>query len=102
MKQLLMYFKKSIFFLFGLYLPVGCSQSLSSDPDPVPIIFDTDIGPDYDDAGAITILHAMAQKGEARILATVADNKYEGIAAVLNVFNTYWGKPDIPIGVPKG
>lgn len=67
---------------------------------PVHIIFDTDMGPDYDDVGAISILHALADKGEARILATMASNRYEGIAAVLNVFNTYFKRPNIPIGVP--
>ncbi|WP_214071040.1 nucleoside hydrolase [Mucilaginibacter sp. dw_454] len=66
---------------------------------PVNIIFDSDIGPDYDDVGAITILHALADKGEANILATMASNRYEGIAAVLNVFNTYFKRPDLPIGV---
>jgi len=69
--------------------------------NPVSIIFDSDIGPDYDDVGAITILHVLADRGQANILATVASNKYEGIAAVLDVFNTYFKRPDIPIGVPK-
>jgi pyrimidine-specific ribonucleoside hydrolase len=70
--------------------------------DPVSVIFDSDIGPDYDDVGAITMLHAFADKGEAKILATVASDKYPNAAAVLNVFNTYFGRPDLPIGVPKG
>jgi inosine-uridine nucleoside N-ribohydrolase len=65
------------------------------------VIFDTDMGPDYDDVGAITLLHALADSGKIRILATMASNKYEGIAAVLNVFNTYFRRPDIPIGIPK-
>jgi len=68
----------------------------------VHIIFDSDMGPDYDDTGAITILHALADKGEAKILATVASTKYEGVAGVLNVFNTYFKRPGIPVGVPKG
>ena len=68
----------------------------------VPVIFDTDMGPDYDDVGAITLLHAFADKGEAIILATIASTKYEGVAPVLNVLNTYFKRPDIPIGVPKG
>lgn len=87
-------------FLFLFIVMTGCSYQQAH--KPVSIIFDSDIGPDYDDVGAITILHAMQQKGEAKILATVASNQYEGIAAILNVFNTYWGEPDIPIGVPKG
>ncbi|HTI10768.1 MAG TPA: PQQ-binding-like beta-propeller repeat protein [Puia sp.] len=71
-------------------------------PAPVSVIFDTDIGPDYDDVGAITLLHAFADSGRARILATMASNKYEGIAAILNLFNTYFHRPDVPIGVPRG
>lgn len=69
---------------------------------PVSIIFDTDMGPDYDDVGAITLLHAMADKGEAKILATIASTKYEGVAGVLNVLNTYFKRSDLPIAVPKG
>lgn len=69
---------------------------------PVPVIFDTDMGPDYDDAGAIALLHAFADEGKAKILATVASTKYEGVAAVLDVFNTYFKRPGVPVGVPKG
>ncbi len=69
---------------------------------PVKIIFDSDMGPDFDDAGAIAILHALADSGEATILATMASTKYEGVAGVLNVFNTYFKRPGIPVGVPKG
>src|SRR5215217_7681794 len=69
---------------------------------PVAVIFDTDMGPDYDDVGAIALLHAFGDSGKANILATIASTKYEGVAAVLSVFNTYFKKPDLPIGVPKG
>lgn len=68
---------------------------------PIPVIFDSDMGPDYDDVGAITLLHAFADSGYIKILATVASTKYEGVAAVFNVLNTYFKKPDILIGVPK-
>ena len=65
------------------------------------VIFDTDMGPDYDDVGAITLLHAFADSNKATILATMASDRYEGVAAVINVFNTWFHRPDIPIGVPK-
>jgi len=68
----------------------------------VPVIFDSDMGPDYDDVGAITLLHSFADSGYAKILATVASTKYEGVAAVFDVFNTYFNRPDMLIGVPKG
>src|ERR1700722_6077526 len=73
----------------------------SSQDKPLPVIFDTDMGPDYDDVGAITLLHAFADSGKATILATMASNKYEGVAAVINLFNTYFHRPEIPIGVPR-
>jgi inosine-uridine nucleoside N-ribohydrolase len=69
---------------------------------PVPIIFDTDMGPDYDDVGAIAMLHAMADKNECRILATMASDKHKRVAAVLSVLNTYFNRPGIPIGVVRG
>jgi inosine-uridine nucleoside N-ribohydrolase len=68
---------------------------------PVNIIFDSDMGPDYDDVGAIAILHALADKGEAHILATIASTRYDGVAGVMNVFNTYFRRPHVPIGIPK-
>ena len=55
---------------------IGQSQSArEGNKSPVSIIFDTDIGPDYDDVGAITLLHAMADSNECKILATVASNR---------------------------
>jgi inosine-uridine nucleoside N-ribohydrolase len=86
--------------LFLLSLPVLILAQKK--PDPVPIIFDSDMGPDYDDVGAIALLHAMADSGHAKILATVASTKYEGVAAIFEIFNSYFKKPEILIGVPKG
>jgi hypothetical protein len=77
------------------------AQALTAHP-PVPIIFDTDIGPDYDDVGAIALLHAMADKGECSILATIASNGHPRIAAVLSVLNTYFRRSSLPIGVVRG
>ncbi len=68
----------------------------------VPVIFDTDMGPDYDDVGAIAMLHAFADEGQATILATIASTNYPKVTQVLNVLNTYFNRPNIPIGVPKG
>lgn len=68
---------------------------------PYPVIFDSDMGPDYDDVGAIAMLHAFADSGYIKILATVASTKYEGVAGVFNVLNTYFRRPNLLIGVPK-
>ena len=87
--------------LIASSLLLSCAQT-KAPTEGKAIIFDSDIGPDYDDVGAITILHVLEEQGKTKILATIACNKYEGIAGILDVFNTYYGEPDLPIGVPKG
>jgi len=69
---------------------------------PVPVIFDTDMGPDYDDVGAIAMLHAFADAGKTEILATIASTRYVNVVPVLSVLNTYFKRPEIPIGFPSG
>ncbi len=101
--------KRRAFFLLLLTLSsvlwVACS---SPEPSPgaetevpsaaVPIIIDTDVGVDIDDAGALAVLHTLADRGEATILATVS-NVYDPYAsATIDAINTYYGRPDIPIG----
>lgn len=67
--------------------------------EPVKIIFDTDMGPDYDDVGAIAVLHALADNEECEILACVASNDVPTIAPTIEIFNRYFNKADIPVGV---
>lgn len=86
---------------FGLLLYISCQSPKPSAIEPVKIIFDSDMGPDYDDVGALTMLHALADSGKAEILATMASNKYDLVAPCLDVINTYYGRPDIPVGSPK-
>lgn len=88
--------------LLLLLTALGAYPLAAQQKKPVPIIFDTDISPDYDDVGAITLLHAFADSGEATILATMASNKTPLIASILNLFNTYFNRPQIPVGVPRG
>jgi len=68
----------------------------------VNIIVDTDIGPDYDDVGALAVLHALADKGLAKPLAVMASNKNELVAPTIDVLNTFFGRSSLPIGAPKG
>lgn len=66
------------------------------------IILDTDFGNDCDDTGALAILHQMAYQGEAEILATMYPMNDEWGAAAIDAVNTYYGKPNIPVGTYKG
>lgn len=68
----------------------------------VRIIFDTDMDTDCDDAGALAMLHALADAGEAEILATVVSSKYRWSVPCTAAINAWYGRPDLPVGCPKG
>jgi hypothetical protein len=67
----------------------------------MPVIFDTNIGPDYDDVGAIAMLHAMANSGECSILATMASNGHSRIVPIPGIMTRYFNCPDLPMGMVK-
>lgn len=83
-------------------LGFACAQQQKDEPKAVSLIFDTDMAPDYDDVGAMAVLHALADSGKVNILATVSSNKWETTVPCIEVINTYFGRPDIPLGVVKG
>ena len=66
---------------------------------PVRLILDTDIGNDIDDALALAMIHALANRAEVQLLAVTItkDNAY--CAPYVDLVNTFYGRPDIPIGV---
>ena len=68
---------------------------------PVNIIFDTDMGGDCDDVGALFVLHGAVERGEARLLATMGCVSADAIAPALAAINTWFGRPEIPVGTLK-
>jgi hypothetical protein len=85
-----------------LLLLAGCSAPPTAASRAVPVIFDSDMNTDCDDVAALAILHALADLGEARILATGASSKNEESALCISALNAWFGRPHLPIGVPKG
>ncbi len=79
-----------------LALAVGSSAA-----EPRPVIFDTDMDSDCDDAGALSMLHALADRGEVHILATPVSARHRWSGGCVDAINTYFGRPDTPIGVPQ-
>lgn len=77
------------------------------EPQPAPprvrLIFDTDLSGDCDDAGALALLHALADRGECDLLAVVTNrkDKTNASAAAVDVINTYYGRPGLPLGTDK-
>mgnify|MGYP000220086025 CR=1 FL=1 len=48
------------------------------------------------------VMHALADSGYVDILATISSNKSELTIPCIEIINTYFKRPDIPLGVAKG
>lgn len=69
---------------------------------PVPLIFDTDIGNDIDDALALGVIHALESRGLCRLLAVTISKDNRWCAPFVDLVNTFYGRPDVPIGMVRG
>lgn len=70
--------------------------------EPVRLILDTDMDSDCDDVGALAMLHAMADGGEVDLLGIAVSSHHAWSAPCTDAINTWYGRPGIPIGAPKG
>ncbi len=80
------------------FILILISTSTLSQPK---IIFDTDIGGDADDLGALAMLHNYVRRGDCELLAVMcwSDDKYA--VPAIDAINRYYLNPDIPIGTRK-
>lgn len=83
--------------LLSQAVAVDAQESKPSQPS-VNVIFDTDMHTDCDDAGALAMLHALADEGRVRILATLHTAPAPFGPRCLDSINTYYGRGAIPIG----
>ena len=86
--------------LLALVLPIAAGESPIPEPPPGPVgvILDTDFGFDVDDAGALAVLHALADRGEAEVLAVCSVVLDPATPSAIDAINTYYQRPDLPIG----
>jgi len=68
---------------------------------PVNVIFDTDMGGDCDDVGALFVLHGALERGEVNLLATMGCVSSAAIAPAIDGINTWFGRSEIPVGTLK-
>ena len=65
------------------------------------IIFDTDIGGDADDLGAICMLHNYEKRGDCELLAVMSWSTDKFAVPAIDAINRFYHHPDIPIGTRK-
>jgi inosine-uridine nucleoside N-ribohydrolase len=76
-----------------------CAPFVAHAQTPVNIIFDTDVGNDVDDALALAMLHAFESRGEVNLLTVTITKDNKWAAPYVDLVNTFYGRPEIPIGV---
>lgn len=88
---------RNLFFTAILILFAG---TLLSSAQPR-IIFDTDIGGDADDLGALAMLHNYVKNGHCELLAIMLWSTDENAVPAVDAINRFYLHPDIPIGTRK-
>jgi inosine-uridine nucleoside N-ribohydrolase len=68
----------------------------------VPVILDTDLDSDVDDVGAMAMLHTLADNQRIKILGVIVTSDDKDAAGCASAVNTFYNRPEIPIGVEKG
>lgn len=88
---------KVIFVIFLIII----NFQLFAQGEPVKVILDTDMDSDIDDAAAMAAMHYFADQGEIEILATVSSSALPTSVELIDIINTYYNRPDIPVGKPE-
>src|SRR5580704_5517301 len=63
-----------------------------------PVIFDTDMGNDIDDALALAMLHALSDRGECELIGVTLTNAHPSAVPYIRMLNRFYGRGDLPVG----
>jgi len=63
-----------------------------------PVIFDTDMGNDIDDALALAMLHALSDRGECDLIGVTLTNAHPAAVPYIRMLNRFYGRGDLPVG----
>jgi len=82
--------------------PVAVLAVALAQAKPLKLIFDTDMGNDTDDVMALCMIHALQSRGAVDLLAVTITKDHPQAAAFVDAVNTFYGRPEIPVGVVRG
>lgn len=83
----------------------GCgnrTKENTQNGDKTNLILETDIGNDIDDAMAVDMLYKYLDAGKINLMAVNINKEGTASAEYVDILNTWYGYPDIPIGVIRG
>ena len=102
MKKILSMFVMALF-LFSMDASAQCSCNANGGMkrEPVKMILDADFGSSTDDLFALMMLNHYIDEGLVDLQGIVVDREGEKNAGVVDIFNTYYGHPYIPVGLER-
>jgi len=93
-------------FIFSLFLSCGkntnqTQKAVASNSEMVgiPVIYETDMTLDVDDAGALAVLHGLQLGKKVNLLGVCYNEVHPAGPAVIDAINTYYGRGNLPIGI---
>ena len=95
---------KKLFYTFALLSLVfltGCVGEKAAKTEKLCVIFETDMGNDVDDAMALDMLYKYMDAGLVDLLAIMVNKDSGSAAQYIDMFGTWYGYPDIPVGVVR-
>jgi inosine-uridine nucleoside N-ribohydrolase len=97
--------KRTLYLCFFIISVFGCvtveasAKKAKTPQRPLTVIFETDMGNDIDDALALDMLYKYMQQGKINLVAISSNKQSPFSAEFIDVMNTWYGYPHIPIGV---
>jgi len=86
-----------ILFLACALFTASHAQKLAA--EQLNVILDSDVGSSTDDLFALDLLYKYMDEGKVNLLAVMLDREGDVSAEITDVFNTWYGYPNVPIGV---
>lgn len=84
-----------------LLLAFGCNNTQQEKNQPLRVILETDMGNDIDDALALDMLYKYYEADKIDLLAIMSNKNGEPSAKFIDIMNTWYGHPSIPIGIVR-
>ena len=63
-----------------------------------PVIFDTDMGNDIDDALALALLHSLSDRAECQLIGVTLTNANPAAVPYVRMINRFYGRGELPVG----
>lgn len=87
-----------LMFVLAAFFAPACTSPMKPSDKALPVIFETDMGNDIDDALALDMLYKYQDEGRVRLLGISSNKNNAYSVPFLDIMSTWYGYPGIPLG----